>query len=882
MRSNFARSERVRIKFDSNQDFQLAAMNAVLDTFEGQPLAQGAFEWQPDIWGGELLNELGVGNALSLTDEMLFVNVRKVQERNGIAPVDSLQGRNLSVEMETGTGKTYVYLRTIYELNARYGWKKFVIVVPSVAIREGVMKTIELTHEHFRSIYGNLPIDAWVYDSAQVSKLRQFSTSNQLQLLIINIQAFARDTNIMQNVNDRLSGRKPIEFIQHTAPVVILDEPQNMETENARAAIESLKPLCTLRYSATHRNLYNLLYRLDPVKAYDLKLVKRIEVDAVLDGSEFNKPYIAVKSIRATRSKITAKLEIDLERAGRVRRTTRSVSKQGTNLYELSGRRDLYQGYVVDAIDARNGYISFANGVTLSIGETHGGRTDDIMRTQMGETVREHFEKELRISHLPKDQRMKVLSLFFIDRVANYVELDSKFRKWFEEIYTEISTEQRYATLSPLPKEQVHNGYFALDRGKAKDSSGATKADDDAYNLIMRDKERLLSPEEPLRFIFSHSALREGWDNPNVFQICTLNETGSELKKRQEIGRGMRLPVRANGERCFDLLINRLTVVANESYRDFARKLQTELEEECGVNFEGRIQNKRDRRKAILKKQRMLDPDFQKLWDKIRQKTRYSVNFATEDLIARCATELRSMPKVESPIIHLEKRELDILKTGVVAEARAAREIRSVRYEAAIPDVLGYLQKETELTRSTLVEILARSKRLAEVVLNPQQFLDQVLAIIKQQLSQMMIDGIKYDKIAGAAYEMMLFELEELESYATRLIEVQKSIYDVVEFESSIEETFARELDVREDIKLFFKLPDWFKVETPLGTYNPDWGVVKEEPNGENKLYLVRETKGTTQWTKLLPAQRNKIHCATRHFDELGVDYRWVSSAGEV
>ncbi|PYL07260.1 MAG: DEAD/DEAH box helicase [Verrucomicrobia bacterium] len=872
----------MKIKFDSNQDFQLSGINAVLDIFEGQPLAQGAFEWQPDIWSGELLSELGVRNVLTLTDETLFTNVCKIQQQNGIVPVASLQGRNFSVEMETGTGKTYVYLRTIYELNARYGWKKFVIVVPSVAIREGVMKTIELTREHFRSIYGNLPVDAWIYDSGQVSKLRQFSTSNQLQVLIINIQAFARDTTVMQNPNDRLAGRKPIEFIQHTASIVILDEPQNMETENARAAIGSLEPLCTLRYSATHRNLYNLLYRLDPVKAYDLKLVKRIEVDAVLDNSEFNKPYIAVKSIKATRSKITAKLEIDLERRGRVRRVVRAVNKQGTDLCALSGGRDIYGGYVVNAIDARNGYVAFANGVTLSAGETHGGRTDEIMHTQMRETIREHLEKELRISQLPNDQRMKVLSLFFIDRVANYVEPDSKFRRWFEELYEQISSEPRYATLNPLPKEQVHNGYFAIDRGKAKDTSGGTKADDQAYNLIMRDKERLLSPDEPLRFIFSHSALREGWDNPNVFQICTLNETSSEVKKRQEIGRGMRLPVRANGERSFDPLINRLTLVANESYRDFANKLQTELQDECGVNFEGRIQNKRDRRKGILKKQRMLDPDFQKLWDKIKQKTRYSVHFDTEHLIIRCATEVRSMPKIESPIIHVERRELDIVKRGVIAEARAARDVRSVCYEAAIPDVLGYLQKETELTRATLVEILARSGRLAEVILNPQQFLDQTLAIIKQQFRRMMIDGIKYERIAGAAYEMMLFEIEELESYATRLIEVQKSIYDVVEFESRIEETFARELDAREDIKLFFKLPDWFKVETPLGTYNPDWGIVKVEANGQDKLYLVRETKGTTEWTKLLPDQQSKIYCARQHFHELGVDYQWVSSAGEV
>jgi len=304
----------MKIKFDANQQFQLDAIQAVVDVFDGQPRAGGQFEIRLGGARSDQLMGLGVGNQLMLDEQTILENVRRVQQRNGIPQAEKLEGMNFSVEMETGTGKTYVYLRTIFELNKQYGFKKFIIVVPSVAIREGVQKSIEMTVDHFRDLYGNEPIDAWVYDSRQVSKLRQFGWSNQLQVLIINIDAFNKpENNVIHNDSDRLSGHRPIEFIQATNPIVILDEPQNMESEKAKAAIESLNPLCTLRYSATHRNVYNLLYRLDPVKAYDLRLVKRIEVDSVLEEPDFNKPYIHVKSIRATSSKITARLEIDVQ-----------------------------------------------------------------------------------------------------------------------------------------------------------------------------------------------------------------------------------------------------------------------------------------------------------------------------------------------------------------------------------------------------------------------------------------------------------------------------------------------------------------------------------------------------------------------------------------
>jgi type III restriction enzyme len=343
----------------------------------------------------------------------------------------------------------------------------------------------------------------------------------------------------------------------------------------------------------------------------------------------------------------------------------------------------------VDLIDAGNQYIQFKNGVSLSPGVTHDGRTEEVLKIQLRETIHEHFDKELRISQLPPDQRMKVLSLFFVDRVAHYAEADGKIRQWFVELYGEISKLPRYAALHPLPVENVHNGYFTEAEGKPKDSSEgrSTKADDEAYNLIMRDKERLLSITEPLRFIFSHSALREGWDNPNVFQICTLREISTEGERRQTIGRGLRLPVRDNGERCFDSLINRLTVVASESFKEFAKKLQDELKRECGVSFEGRIVNKRERRKGVLKKQRLLDPDFQILWDKIKRKTRYAVKFSTADLVARSAGELCGMPEIKAPCIRRERHELFMTqKEGVFGEERAAQTIRDPEYRAPIPD----------------------------------------------------------------------------------------------------------------------------------------------------------------------------------------------------
>lgn len=397
----------MKFQFDAQQQYQLDAIRAVTELFTGQPAGAGVFEWQPDAFGGELLDRLGVANALALSEGRLLENLRTVQAGNAV-PVaerlsadDVLGALNFTVEMETGTGKTYVYLRTIYELHRLYGWKKFVIVVPSVAIREGVLQSLRAMREHFDTLYGNTPLDSWVYDSAQVSRLRQFAVSNQLQVLVLNIQAFDRQMNVMKNESDRLQGRRPIEFLQQCQPIVIMDEPQNMESENSRRAIAGLHPLFTLRYSATHRNLHNLLYRLDPVRAYDLRLVKRIEVDSVVQDGGFNQAFVALESVTAAKTGLSAKLKIDVELATGVKRKTVTVRKNGADLHDLSGKREIYRGFVVTEINADTGFVSFGNGVTLRTGQSQGGHTDAILRVQIEETIADISKRNSRSARGP-------------------------------------------------------------------------------------------------------------------------------------------------------------------------------------------------------------------------------------------------------------------------------------------------------------------------------------------------------------------------------------------------------------------------------------------------------------------------------------------------
>ena len=978
----------MKLKFDPGLPYQIHAVDAVADLFEGQPIGQTNFEISDTLPDGMTLTTHGVGNKLILTDEQLLANTRAIQERNDIAKVEALQGRDFSIEMETGTGKTYVYLRTIFELNKRFGFKKFIIVVPSVAIREGVLKSIAIMDDHFSALYDNVPFGYFVYDSKRLGAVRQFADNNHVQIMIINIQAFQRDvpdkdldtvddevlqqSNVIYRDNDRMGGR-PIEFVQSTNPIVIIDEPQSVDTTaRSRRAINQLKAGATLRYSATHRDPYNLLYRLGPIEAYDLKLVKQIEVASIRADDDFSDAFVKLLKTDNTKG-IRAQLEIH-RAAGSGPKPTKVWVKQGDDLYKLSRGHFTYrQGFVVQSIDATPGYetIEFNQGLFLETGQEIGGTEQEVMQVMVRETVEQHLLKERKLKSLG----IKVLSLFFVDKVANYRIYNQdgttslgKIGAWFEEVYKELAAEPRFKGVIPFDVEQLHNGYFSQDsKGQARDTRGDTQADEHTYSLIMRDKERLLDPSEPLRFIFSHTALREGWDNPNVFQICTLREVGSELARRQQIGRGLRLPVNQDGERVHDEHLNRLTVIASERYESFAAALQTEYVQEFGIRFgriepqafsklarttageeqkpvgqetsariwtdlhahgyfdaNGDIQGKfdpdnvlfkleideefedlrvaivdemrkyvfknrfpdaRQKRDLSLNKQVHLREDFRKLWERISQKTRYRVHFDTDELIDKAAQRLKAMKNIEPLTLRSTRVGVDFTHAGVSADRILAENTREMEGPSVLPDIITFLQNETELTRHTLIAILREAGRISEFRKNPQQFMAQVAREINYAMHDLMVGGVQYEKIPDEFWQMQRIE-EDAEKGITRYInnlyEVQnkeKSLFDAIEFESETEKRFATDLDNNEHVKLFVKLPNWFKIETPMGPYNPDWAFITER---EEKLYFVRETKSTLDSEKRRNEENQKVECGRLHFDVIDVNYDVVTSLSEV
>ncbi len=857
----------MKIQFDANQDYQLEAVKAVTDLFRGQPVGAGDFRLERTFPQDQYLYgaEFVVGNHFAIDETTILENLQAVQQTNGIAVSSQLDGLHFSLEMETGTGKTYVYLRTIHELYKKYGFRKFIVVVPGLAIKEGVLKNLQITREHFDMLYEKPQMDFYVYDPKKRGLARNYAAANSLQILVMNIDQFAKAGNIINKDSD---WGIPIQYIQSVRPIVIVDEPQNMETDIRRQAIANLNPLCTLRYSATHKFHYNMVYSLDPVRAYDLGLVKKIEVDGIETENAFNQAFMELKAVTSKKTKVTAKIRIDVAAKDGVSKKDVTV-RAGNDLFALSGQREIYKdGFIVDEINVTDQSVTFSNGLYLTVGQSQGGMTDQVMKNQIETTVRNHFEKERKL----RNTGIKVLSLFFIDKVANYRDADGskgKLALWFDQTFEKVSKEPKYKGLIPHSVEKVHNGYFSQDKkGVLKDTGGDTQLDNDTYALIMKEKERLLDVNEPLRFIFSHSALREGWDNPNVFQICTLNETQSAMKKRQEIGRGLRLPVNQDGQRVFDEQINVLTVTANESYEDFARALQTEIQDDCGVQFsKDRIKNKRKRKSIRLKKQLLLDPAFKELWEKIKHRTRYHVEYATDDLIRKAAQAVSAV-KISVARLVTRKARLNIDGSGI--EGVVVREtMHDLNEQCTVPDVLGYIQNKTKLTRDTILRIILAADKIDDILINPQLFMDLVSQAILKTLHEMMVDGIKYEKIAGQYWDQRLFDNDELESYLDNLVKVQKqdkTLYNYVQVDSDIERRFVSELENRQDVKFYFKLPFWFKIQTPIGEYNPDWAIVFE---GDKRIYFVAETKGTTAEEDLSIPEQYKIRCGRAHFKAL-------------
>lgn len=611
-----------------HQKFQADAAKAVVDVFAGQPyltptymIDRGYEKIEAD---GEKSSQIAIKEeeestgwrneriVPELSDKLILEHLQKVQRANQIKPSDKLEGRyNLTIEMETGVGKTYTYIKTMYELNKHYGWSKFIVVVPSIAIREGVYKSFQVTQEHFAEEYGK-KIRFFIYNSAQLTEIDRFASDSSINVMIINSQAFnakGKDARRIYMKLDEFRSRRPIDIIAKTNPILIIDEPQSVEGKQTKERLKEFCPLLTLRYSATHKSdsIYNMVYRLDAMEAYNKRLVKKIAVKGITEsGSTATEGFVYLESVNVSKEKNpTASIQFDCKGAKGIRQKNVTVGI-GYNLYDNSGNLDEYKvGFVVKSIDGRDNSVEFLNGIKIFAGDVIGKVSEDqLRRIQIRETILSHLERERQLFH----KGIKVLSLFFIDEVAKYKQYDEAghpfngiYADMFEEEYNDIIDSMQLRAgdddyiryLEVISAHDTHAGYFSVDKkgkmtdSKLSDKKQGTSDDIDAYDLIMKNKELLLDRDpkkSPVRFIFSHSALREGWDNPNVFQICTLKQSSSEVRKRQEVGRGLRLCVNQDGERMdANVLgndvqsINVLTVIASESYDSFAKGLQTEL-----------------------------------------------------------------------------------------------------------------------------------------------------------------------------------------------------------------------------------------------------------------------------------------------------------------
>lgn len=968
----------MKLHFESDLDYQIHAIEAVCDLFRGQEIRRNEFSVSLTSDGQHSLgiaqSELGIGNRLELDSTTVLANLREIQARNALPSSTAIHSSDFTVEMETGTGKTYVYLRTIFELNKRYGFTKFVIVVPSIAIKEGVYKTLQITEEHFRMLFAGTPSEYFLYDSAKLGQVRNFAISSNVQIMIMTVGAInKKDVNNIYKENEKTGDERPVDLIRATRPIIIVDEPQSVDgglKGSGKQALAEMNPLCTLRYSATHVDKHHMVYRLDAVDAYERKLVKQIEVASATVEGAHNTPFVRLVAVNSRRGDIVARIEIDIEQPGGVERKEILV-RDGDDLEQLT-HRALYSNHRIgDLRSSRNAQsmeLRVPGGeLYLTPGEAFGDVDPMTVQRQMiRRTIREHLDKELRL----RQHGIKVLSLFFIDAVDRYRAYDEDgnvikgpYALAFEEEYRSLARNPVYGTLfddSPRDPTEVHNGYFSIDKKERwTNTSEGNKTDRDnaerAYHLIMTEKEKLLSFDTPLSFIFSHSALREGWDNPNVFQICTLRDIQSEMQRRQTIGRGLRLCVDQSGMRVKDSTINTLTVIATESYERFAAGLQQEIEVATGIHFGvveahqfsgliitvengseailgsedsrliwehlraqgyiddvGRVEDAlrialrdgtlslpefaapyRDAILAMLRKvagrvvvqdadQRrhvkprrsvLISDEFKSLWDRIKYKTTYRVEFDNVRLVNDCIRELQDAPPIPRAHLQWHKADISIGSAGVEAIERAgASSVTLSESSPDLPDILTELLDRTQLTRRTIQRVLIESGRLDDFRNNPQAFIELAADTILRCKRSAIVSGIQYRRLGDNDYYAQELLDEETVGYVRRMIEDSqaKSPYDHIVHDSEIEATFAKRLELESAVKLFAKLPGWFVVPTPLGQYNPDWAILIEE-EGHERLYFVVETKGSSAPADLREVEKGKIACGRAHFEALRV-----------
>ena len=988
----------MKIKF-KKQQYQTAAVNAVIDCFKGQPylknvnypIASGRETRQLDIPFQDS-EELGFRNgSILLSEDELLDNIQSVQKRQNIPVSTALvktnsSSINLDIEMETGTGKTYCYIKTIFEMNKRFGWSKFIVVVPSVAIREGVHKSFSITAEHFQADYGKKP-RCFIYNSSRLDKLERFSSDSGINVMIINIQAFnssGKDHLRIYEELDDFQTRRPMDVIRANRPILILDEPQKMEGKNTLSSLKKFNPLFILRYSATHKTQHNKVHRLDALDAYNQKLVKKISVCGIsakaLPGTN---AYLYVDSIHVSNKPPVARIELEIRQKNGIKRAFRTL-KKGDSLYDISGKLNQYKGFVISNIDAVTDTVHFINGNTLETGEA-AGDVDEIFlrRLQIREAIKAHLKKEQQLF----SKGIKVLTLFFIDEVAKYRVYTEKgqeggvYATIFEEEYSNILAEfqpellnhERYLRyLDSIPADETHNGYFSIDKkGKMIDSIGKSKkerqesTDQGAYALILKNKERLLSFDEPTRFIFSHSALREGWDNPNVFVICTLKHSSNMVSRRQEVGRGLRISVNQAGERQDNPTnvhhINVLTVVASESYTDFVTGLQKDISESLSERprvadieyFTGKILQTDDGAvemtvkmaktlyKYLIKNDYIDDDDnisseyleavnnaaaaslpqelqpyqaeifllidsvysearlpelsnernvkrnalnenfesdvFQNLWDIMKQKAVYTVDFDSNQLIEECIQALNSELKI-APLRYLiqrgEQKEdvtYDQLMAGdgfTVYETAMEKNAHSVHSTVAY-DLVGKITEETQLTRRTISMILSgiHTTVFESFIQNPEGFIAEVIRLILEQKAKVVVANLQYEMADIFASDIFVDGQERVDFRESRE-PLKRHIYDYVMTDSKVEQDFVQKLDTCTDVAVYAKLPKGFSIPTPVGNYSPDWAIAFTE-GATKQRYVIAETKGSMSNMTLREIERIKIACAQKFFQKI-------------
>lgn len=817
-------AKKLTLQYNPDQQFQLDAISSVVDLFEGIP-----YQEQIEIPAGTMNDFTPNFHPNEFLDEILLLeNLQRVQERNNdesrgselefsddlyvddgmvleVAGNDSVRVPHFTIEMETGTGKTYVYIRTMYELKKKYGLTKFLVVVPSIAIYQGVIKSLKTMRNHFRQLYDNQDVAIIEYDSAKIGELNTFANSNDLTVMVMTIDSFNKASNNIFKHTEKLQGEwKPYEYIQATRPIIILDEAQNFETNKAKEAIRTLKPLFVLRYSATHRETPNLVYRLTPIDAFKNNLVKQIEVIGISELGNLNEGILRLIEIR--RKPISALLRaLVLDKGQLVERDI--LLKQGDNLFAKTKNPD-YKQFVVEDIrygkNEEDQLIEFENGVSLTVNDSMLSK-ESVFRAQIERTVSVHMQRQQAL----KAQGIKVLSLFFIDKVKNYTAPDGMIKRLFDESFERLK--HNYDEFKELYANEVRQGYFSKPKidspeEDAVDTEGKNKKQRDmekqAFELIMKEKERLLSFDEPVSFIFAHSALKEGWDNPNVFQICTLNQTCSTMKKRQEIGRGLRLSVDQSGKRADNHDVNVLTVVANEQYESFVSRLQQEYIED-GVNApptpkppESSEVNRRD---DIYRSE-----DFNEFWKKLNKKMSYKVLVDTDRLIEQCVERLNNA-KFPSPLIEITKGhfimcEYKISLVSIEGEtAKLKIEVEDSRGEKNhfefIVGVGDDLKKKTKDERLRGFKVLHMGELYGEPY-------------------------VKFtNEITVKKFEQIKFQVEKAEKPKKQIEQVEKSIYPIPDFitrtanetnltKKTIVEVFKR-ISKEQKEKIFYNPEGW-------------------------------------------------------------------------